>query len=188
MLLQLLLGLYPVYYAQIRSNILAQDPLPSLNKAYQQVLQEELVRGFDRVKDKPPNAVGFAVRTGAGRGRGSLDRSPSEKPVCTHCKKPTHLASNCYAFQVCTHCKRRAHDVIHCFEIVGYPKVWTRDDHGSKPHTLGQGRGVVCANAAACNSSSSAHPAAPSTSTTFSSSNDQVFSPEQWKAIMDFFW
>ena len=32
-----LLGLYSEYYAHIRSNILAQDPLPSLNKAYQQV-------------------------------------------------------------------------------------------------------------------------------------------------------
>ncbi|XP_057548190.1 uncharacterized protein LOC130826613 [Amaranthus tricolor] len=61
MLQQFLLGLYSEYYTQIRSNILAQDPLPSLNKAYQQVSQEELVRGFARVQDEPSLPVGFVV-------------------------------------------------------------------------------------------------------------------------------
>ena len=34
---QFLLGLCSEYYAQTRSNILSQDPLPTLNKAHQQV-------------------------------------------------------------------------------------------------------------------------------------------------------
>ena len=98
MLQQLLLGLYSEYYAPIRSNILAQDPLRLLNKAYQQVSQEELVRGIDRVKDEQPPTVGFSFRTGAGKGRGSSDRpSSQEKHVCTYCKKTGHLASNCFS-------------------------------------------------------------------------------------------
>ncbi|CAO2839261.1 unnamed protein product [Amaranthus hypochondriacus] len=174
MLQQFLLGLYSEYYAQIRSNILAQDPLPSLNKAYQQVSQEELVRGFARVQDEPYSAVGFSVRAAAGRGRGSID-----KPVCSHCKKPGHLASNCYALQVCTHCKKRGHDITRCFEIVGYPEGWTTGERGSKSTTTSQGRGVARANAAAGSSPSNSNPP--------SSSNGQVFTADQWKTIMGFF-
>ncbi|KAM6562322.1 hypothetical protein CsatB_022320 [Cannabis sativa] len=188
MLQQFLLGLYPEYYAQIRSNILAQDPLPSLNKAYQQVSQEELVRGIDRVKDEPSTAVGFAVRAGGGRGRGYTDKPPSDRPVCTHCKKPGHLASNCYSLQVCTNCKKRGHDVNRCFEIIGYPEGWTAGERGSKPHTAGQGRGVARANAAAGSNPSSGNSASNSSiSAPPSSSNGQVFTADQWKVIMGFF-
>ena len=79
MLQQFLLGLYSEYYAPIRSNILTQDPLPLLNKAYQQVSQEELVRGIDRVKDEQPSTVGFSFRTRAGKGRGSSNRPSSQE-------------------------------------------------------------------------------------------------------------
>lgn len=184
MLQQFLLGLYPEYYAQIRSNILAQDPLPSLNKAYQQVSQEELVRGVARVQDDPSSAVGFAVRAAAGRGRGTSDKSASDKPVCSHCKKPGHLASSCYSLQVCAHCKKRGHDITRCFDIVGYPEGWTTGDRANKSTTPNHGRGVR-ANAAAGSSSSPANP--PSNSTPPSSSSGQVFTEEQWKTIMGFF-
>ena len=145
MLQQFLLGLYSEYYAHIRSNILAQDPLPSLNKAYQQVSQEELVRGFARVQDESFPPVGFAVRAAVGRGRGAV--KPASVTVCTHYKKSGHLASHCYALQVCSHCSKRGHDITRCFEIVGYPEGWTVGNRGSK--SSGQNRGMVGANAAA---------------------------------------
>ena len=190
MLQQFLLGLYYEYYAPIRSNILAQDPLPSLNKAYKQVSQEELVRGIGRVKDDQPLAVGFAVRTGTGRGRGLSDRhSSNAKQVCTYCKKLGHLASNCFSLQVCTHCKKISHDVSRCYDIIGYPEGWNAGDKGTKPPTTQQptarhGRGTIRANAAASSSASSTTSVGFTSS---SSSNGQVFTTEQWKVIMGFF-
>ena len=49
---QFLLGLYTEYYSSIRSNLLNRDPLPSLNRAFQSVAQEERVRGPYHSKDE----------------------------------------------------------------------------------------------------------------------------------------
>lgn len=63
------MGLYTDSYSQIRANILSQDPLPSLGRAYQLLIQDERVRLAKTVsEDKPPEAVGFAVRASTGRG------------------------------------------------------------------------------------------------------------------------
>lgn len=67
MLHEFLMGLYAEYYGQLRSSILAQDPLPSLNRAYQLVVQDERVRIASAVPVEKSEAVGFAIRTG-GRG------------------------------------------------------------------------------------------------------------------------
>lgn len=86
MLHEFLMGLYAPYYGQLRSNILAQDPLPSLNRAYQLVVQDERVRAASAVPDEKLEVVGFAVRTG-GRGRGKFERVDKSNLFCTHCKK-----------------------------------------------------------------------------------------------------
>ena len=66
---QFLMGLYADSYSKIRANILSQDPLPSLGRAYQLLIQDERVRLAKTVsEDKPPEAVGFAVRASTGRG------------------------------------------------------------------------------------------------------------------------
>ncbi|KAJ8628341.1 hypothetical protein MRB53_021648 [Persea americana] len=44
MLHEFLMGLYSEYYAQVRTNILSHDPFPSLDRAYQLVIQDERVR------------------------------------------------------------------------------------------------------------------------------------------------
>lgn len=64
------------------------------------------MRGLDRVKEEPTQAVGFAVRTTAGAGRGR-----DTPRVYSHCKKPGHLASDCFSLQICTHCKKKGYDV-----------------------------------------------------------------------------
>ena len=131
---QFLLGLCSEYYAQTRSHILAQDPLPTLNKVYQQVSQDELVRGLDRVKEEPPQAVGFAARAsvGAGRGRGS-------SMVCTHCKKAGHLVSQCFYLQVCTHCKKKGHDVTVASTLSGIRKGGMTETNPPNPRLLKAG-------------------------------------------------
>ncbi|KAJ8626232.1 hypothetical protein MRB53_019539 [Persea americana] len=127
------------YYAPIRSTLLSQDPFPSLNRAFQQVVQEERVRGIAKLKDEKPEAVGFAVRTDV-RGRARINKSS--------------LA--------CTHCYKTGHDVTTCFEVHGHPEWWLEkfgksDDKGvagrgkpsapSSTSSAGRGRGGARANA-----------------------------------------
>ena len=56
------MGLDSDFYSPTRSNILAQDPLPSLDRAYQLVIQDERVR-LATIAFAPslPNAVEFAL-------------------------------------------------------------------------------------------------------------------------------
>ena len=169
-----LMGLNTDLYAQLRTNILSQDPLPSLDRAYQLVIQDERVRLAKAVtEDKPAEVLGFAVRTGAGRGRGK-----TERPVCSHCKKTGHETSTCWSLVACPHCHKHGHDKNNCYEIVGYPEGWLDQNKadggaGRSRQQAGRGHGSARANAA------SSTVGASSTK----SSTDQLFTPEQWKAL-----
>ncbi|XP_019081951.1 uncharacterized protein LOC109124309 [Vitis vinifera] len=169
-----LMGLNTDLYAQLRTNILSQDPLPSLDRAYQLVIQDERVRLAKAVtEDKPAEVLGFVVRTGAGRGRGK-----TERPMCSHCKKTGHETSTCWSLVACPHCHKHGHDKNNCYEIVGYPEGWLDQNKadggaGRSRQQAGRGRGSARANAA------SSTVGASSTK----SSTDQLFTPEQWKAL-----
>ncbi|RVX05144.1 hypothetical protein CK203_020252 [Vitis vinifera] len=143
-----LMGLNTDLYAQLRTNILSQDPLPSLDRAYQLVIQDERVRLAKAVtEDKPAEVLSFAVRTGAGRGRGK-----TERPVCSHCKKTGHETSTCWSSLL----------------------VLTADGAaGRSRQQAGRGRGSARANAASSTIGASST----------KSSTDQLFTPEQWKAL-----
>ncbi|XP_021738472.1 uncharacterized protein LOC110704970 [Chenopodium quinoa] len=72
-----LMGLYPDFYASLWSNILSQDPLPSLDRAYQLAVQEERVRAAKLEQEQTSTeAVGFAVHAAAGRG---YEQQPSDR-------------------------------------------------------------------------------------------------------------
>ncbi|KAL5834193.1 hypothetical protein ACOSQ4_013690 [Xanthoceras sorbifolium] len=169
-----LMGLNTDLYAQLRTNILSQDPLPSLDRAYQLVIQDERMRLTKAVTDdKPAEVLGFTIRTGAGRGRGN-----TERPVCSHCKKTGHESSTCWSLVACPHCHKHGHDKNNCYEIVGYPEGWSNQNKadggtGRSRQQAGRGRGSARANAA------SSTVGASSTK----SSTDQLFTPEQWKAL-----
>ncbi|KAH7560579.1 hypothetical protein JRO89_XS10G0048100 [Xanthoceras sorbifolium] len=168
------MGLNTDLYAQLRTNIFSQDPLPSLDRAYQLVIQDEHVRLAKAVTDdKPVEVLGFAIRTGAGRGRGNTERL-----VCSHCKKTGHESSTCWSLVACPHCHKHGHDKNNCYEIVGYPEGWSNQNKadggaGRSRQQAGRGCGSARANAA------SSTVGASSTK----SSTDQLFTPEQWKAL-----
>ncbi|KAJ1697041.1 hypothetical protein LUZ63_005553 [Rhynchospora breviuscula] len=116
---QFLMGLDDVY-GPIRTNILSMDPLPSLNKVYSTVIQEERHKSVVRGRDERSEAVGFAVQARKG-----------EKPTCTHCGKV-------------------GHELSQCFEIVGYPEGWgrgRRGGRGGRGTGRGRGRGRAQVNA-----------------------------------------
>lgn len=115
---QFLMGLDDVLYGTVRSNLLATDPLPSLNRIYATLIQEERVKSIARTKEERGEVVGLAVQT-AGRARGRGDMK--EKNA------------------VCSYCNRTGHDALSCFQVVGYPDWW-----GDRPRNetkMGAGRG-----------------------------------------------
>ncbi|MCI53062.1 hypothetical protein A2U01_0074308, partial [Trifolium medium] len=63
------MGLDDVLYGTVRSNLLAADLLPSLNKMYATLIQEERMKSMARTKEERGEIVGLAVQTG-GRARG----------------------------------------------------------------------------------------------------------------------
>ncbi|XP_055822172.1 uncharacterized protein LOC129890698 [Solanum dulcamara] len=156
-----LIGLYFEYYSSLWTNILSQDPLPSHDRAYHLVLQEERIRTAKHESETTLiEALGFAVRVTAGRGRGSANR-----PVCSHCKKIGHVTEKYWSFLVCSHCKKHSHDVSKFYDIIGYPKGWT--EKSGRLSFAGQGRGLL-------------HAIATPGSTSTSSSMTNCFDVSSW--------
>ncbi|XP_056693641.1 uncharacterized protein [Spinacia oleracea] len=165
---EFLMGLYAPYYAQIRSNLLSYYPLPTLEKAFNQVIQEERVRCGDADEDtveKKPEVVGFFVNT-LGRGRGRVEKVDKSGLMCSHCKKS-------------------GHELVNCFDLLGYPEWWeTRSQgRGSTGRGRGGGRGnsgrgqSVRANVA--DTGSGAQPVGQPLSTP-----PHGFSADQWKTLV----
>ena len=59
---QFLMGLDEIVYGTVRSNLLAQDPLPNLNRLYSTLVQEERVRIISRGKEERDEVMSFAVQ------------------------------------------------------------------------------------------------------------------------------
>ena len=93
-----LMGLDDNLYGTVRSNILAQDPLPNLNKVYSILIQEERVRTFTRGKEDRGEIMALATRS-------RFDDKDKSNLTCSHCKK-------------------KGHDLSNCFELNGYPEWW----------------------------------------------------------------
>lgn len=119
---QFLMGLDDLLFGTVRSNLLDTDPLPSLNRVYATMIQEERVKAIARNKEERGEVVGMAVQTG-GRTRGRGDARD----------KAT----------VCLNCNRIGHDATNCFQLVGYLYWWgDRPRHEIKTGARGRGRGA----------------------------------------------
>ncbi|KAF7839822.1 retrovirus-related Pol polyprotein from transposon TNT 1-94 [Senna tora] len=109
-----LLGLDSAIYSTVRSSILAQEPLPNLNKVYSILVQEERVRIIAREKEEGSDVVSSMAL---------VTRTRDQKVVCTHCKKAGHESSSCFA-------------------LIGYPEWWGDRSRGDgKSSGTGRGRG-----------------------------------------------
>ena len=168
---QFLMGLDDVLYGTVRSNLLATDPLPSLNRVYSILIQEERVKAIVRTKEEKTEIVGLAVQTGGGmRGR----ENTKDKGI------------------VCSNCNRTGHDTMSCFQLVGYPDWWgDRPRHEGKGvarvkgqqqgrgTNSGRGRGVR-ANAAQV-----AVQRAPETATEVDKGGLMGLSTKQWQTLVE---
>ncbi|XP_057550589.1 uncharacterized protein LOC130828642 [Amaranthus tricolor] len=170
---QFLLGLYSEYYAALSSNLLSQDPLPSLNKAFKSVAQDE--------RQQPNSALGFAVHATATRkGRGP-NGSSSSVPVCEKCNKRGHDISQCWNDKICDHCKKKGHVKSTCYELHGFPEGYIPRETRGVQSSTGFGKGSnPHANAIVSTASVPGSPVS-------NNSSAQLFTAEQWKAITGLF-
>ncbi|KAJ1378331.1 Retrotransposon gag domain [Sesbania bispinosa] len=72
---------YDVLYGTVRSNLLATDPLPSLNRVYSTFIQEERVKDIVRTKEERIEIVSLAVQTGEGQQQGRGANSGRDRGV-----------------------------------------------------------------------------------------------------------
>ncbi|XP_074305190.1 uncharacterized protein LOC141640232 [Silene latifolia] len=95
---QFIMGLNTSLYGHIRSNLLMEDNLTSLSRAYALVLREERHKAVTRIQEEQTE-VAMTARTAAGRGQGTIsmqEQKEYEPPRCTHCKKWYHTEENCW--------------------------------------------------------------------------------------------
>jgi hypothetical protein len=90
---QFLMGLNESFTA-IRGQILLMEPLPSINKVFSMITQEEKQQEIS-VKNPSFNLESTALMT-APVARFVKQPYRKDKPVCTHCKVPGHTADKCY--------------------------------------------------------------------------------------------
>ena len=61
-----MIGLDDVSYGMVHSNILAIDPLPSLNRVYATLVQEKRMKIITKCKEEREAVMGFAVKRDIG--------------------------------------------------------------------------------------------------------------------------
>ncbi|CAM8974826.1 unnamed protein product [Rhodiola kirilowii] len=104
-------------YGSIRSNLLTQDPLPSLDRAYKTLIQEERLPSgtFHHENNERDSVMAFKLKTDIHSKSHSVDNSD----------------------KFCVHCNRQGHDQNSCFQLHGFPDWW-----GDRPRGVrGPGRG-----------------------------------------------
>ena len=94
------MGLDDMVYGTVRSSLLAIEPLPSLNRVYSTLIQEERIKNINRTKEEQGEITGLAIETGA-RMKGRED--VKDKTM------------------VCLNCNQAGHDASNCFQCIGYP-------------------------------------------------------------------
>ncbi|XP_016738844.2 uncharacterized protein [Gossypium hirsutum] len=86
-LFQFLMGLNETY-AGVRSQILLMQPLPSVNRAYSMIVQEEAQRSFSSVLSPVPDPVAFSSTASGSRKKFT--------GTCDFCKLKGHKKESCY--------------------------------------------------------------------------------------------
>lgn len=108
---QFLMGLDETIYGTVRSDKLAQDPLPNLNRVYSTLVQEERVRTATRGKED------LQV---VSRSRSKF-KGKDKDVMCSNCNCPEHESSN-------------------CFQLIGYLE-WCADRPRGTVRGTGRGKG-----------------------------------------------
>lgn len=101
-------------FGQLHSQILASDPLPSINRCYVILHQEET----QRLVQQPTPQLEVSTFT-------ARSSTPSQPPSRPH---RTWAAGT----NLCEVCGKSGHPRTKCFEVIGYPDWWPSKNKGGK--------------------------------------------------------
>ncbi|XP_070013817.1 uncharacterized protein [Nicotiana sylvestris] len=116
-LLQFFMGLND-NFEQARSQILLMSTLPSIDKAYTMVVQDEsrkLITGgtYGQAGHNDPTALFTSYSISRPKRNYSLERD--------YCHLKGHTMNECYKLMKCEFCNKTRHLKENCYKIVGYP-------------------------------------------------------------------
>ncbi|XP_074305495.1 uncharacterized protein LOC141640711 [Silene latifolia] len=115
---QFFMGLDATLYANLRSQLLQLDPLPTLNRAYHAVLQEERLRAPVETAPDVSDVLAFATPTPA---PSTVDWRALRDKERGECRQ-----------LFCSSCETRGHDTHHCFiKTNHFPEWW-----GDRPRNI----------------------------------------------------
>ncbi|KAF5472443.1 hypothetical protein F2P56_009162 [Juglans regia] len=106
--MKFLIGLHDSY-SMIRSQLLLQSPLPSMNKVFSLLLQEESQRSLT-------NTIGIPIDSHA------MVATQTHKPIATNGTRFTK--SKAKVDVICSYCGYNGHLADKCFQLIGYPPRW----------------------------------------------------------------
>ena len=118
------MGLDDEIYGTVRSNILTQDPLPSLTRVYSLAIQGERHRDMVRRRDNRTDAVSFAVSA-----------------VSTKATTAAASSSHRHKKPVCNNCGKQGHEDGSCFKVIRYPDWWGAGRGNGKASNQGRASG-----------------------------------------------
>ncbi|CAA0832896.1 Unknown protein [Striga hermonthica] len=133
---QFLMGLNSYLYGSVRSNLLSTDPLPTLERAYSRVVEEERLRSSAQREPPPHPPMSFAAV------QGSVPTGEIAAMAAATSSKPRSRSSRRHLF--CTHCSTPGHEITNCYQLIGYPENWSnsRISGGKGRGRGGTGRGL----------------------------------------------
>ncbi|CAH9083529.1 unnamed protein product [Cuscuta europaea] len=111
-----LMGLDDIY-GQLKTQILATRPIPTLTAAYHLISESEQHRSIASARKPSVDGIAFQVQA-----KGEIDLNRRQ-----------NLRGN----RSCSHCGKTNHTYEHCFELNGYPPNWSIKLKGNKQ---GEGR------------------------------------------------
>ena len=124
--IQFLMGLSDAY-SNTRDQIMLLNPLPSLNRVFSMIQQQE--RQHLMIPSiKSPDLMAMMAKPIFNSSK-NFSRSTSQKtnrPYCFYCELPSHSFENCFKVgnadpPQCTHCNMTGHIVEKCYKLHGYP-------------------------------------------------------------------
>lgn len=109
-------------YEIIKSQIVAMDPLPSINKAYHIVLHVEKQKQVTSGVSSETAAFMANQRSGNKEPEGGHGSSTENDRGNSYSgEKRDFNKSRGYGKRICCHCREEEHIKDNCFELIGYP-------------------------------------------------------------------
>ncbi|KAL2241352.1 UNVERIFIED_CONTAM: Retrovirus-related Pol polyprotein from transposon RE1 [Sesamum indicum] len=133
-LMQFLMGLHEVFDSE-RSQVLMQDPLPTMERVFSMLFTVEKQRQIHTETGATPQHMAYQLITKDGRRNGG-DRFQNKR-------RPYVDKRNL----ICTHCNRTGHAVDTCFQIHGVPEWYKTlgDKNGDKKKKVMSGKTFAAA-------------------------------------------